>query len=88
VNHLTLADPDLEQQVAQSVAGMAHWAASKYGDADRCGRCEYHMRPPSAVGTINAYPCRKYRELMKVKSSPKVGGLVAACRYFVMRVPR
>jgi len=75
----------LANQVAQTVAGMAHWAGSKPGDPDRCGRCAHHMRPPSAFGTINAYPCRRYRELMGVKSSPKIGGLVPACRHFVMR---
>jgi len=82
--HLTIAaDLVTELQIARTVPGMAHFAGT--GPDDRCGRCEFWRRPPSAFGTVGAYPCAKYQELMRVKSSPRVSGLTPACRYFVMR---
>jgi len=74
--------PELLVQVTQTVPGMAHWAGSKPGDADRCGRCSFWKRPPSVFGTLGAFPCAKYQELMRVKSSPRIPGLTPACQYF------
>jgi len=68
----------------QTVPGQAHLAGTKEGAADRCGRCAHWMRPESAFGTIGSWPCRRYQELMRVKSSPKVPGLTPACRHFVL----
>ncbi len=84
--HLTIAaDLVTELQVARSVPGMAHFAGT--GPDDRCGRCEYWKRPPSAFGTVGAYPCALYQTMMCVKSSPKVPGLTPACRHWKWREP-
>ncbi len=79
--HLTLnANLVTELQVARTVKGQAHFAGT--GPDDRCGRCAFWKRPPSAFGTIGSYPCGKYQELMRVKTSPKIPGLTPACKYF------
>lgn len=77
---LTIVNPDLEQQVARTVPGMAHWAGS--GPAGKfCGGCAHFMSVSRGLGSSTR--CGKYSQMMDGRTgSKKLPPETASCKYF------
>lgn len=77
---LTTVNPDLEQQVARTIPGMAHWAGT--GPAgSTCGTCRYFTSVSRGLGSSTR--CDKYSQMMNGRSGPKkLPPETAGCKYF------
>ena len=80
---LTSTNPELEQQVRCTPAGMAHWSGTGPIGAT-CKQCAHYGDIASDDGRTRRNRCAKYRAL-----TGSIGGVVPgdtpACRHFLVR---
>lgn len=77
---LTIVNPDLEQQVARTIPGMAHWAGSGPAGSS-CGQCSYFITVSRGLGSSTR--CNKYSQMMNGRvGAKKLPPETAACKYF------
>lgn len=79
---LTVINPELEDKVARTIPGMAHWAGS--GPNGRiCGECAFFYSVSRGVG--QSFRCQKYYNMMDREGSKKIPPGTPSCKYFELK---